>query len=390
MGYQPTVFNQLFNFIPRYAFEKSARKHGADRYAKTFKAWQQFLLLLYAQATGKQSLREIAGGLQLHSSRLYHLGLRPVSRSTMSDAMERRDCRIFEEMFHAMVKKTGSVAPAHRFRFKNPLYSIDATTIDLCLSVFDWAKFRKQKGAIKLHCQLDHAGHIPSFVHISDGKLHDAKAAQDFFEIKPDSIYCIDKAYVSFEWLYYIHKTKAFFVTRAKNNMDHRFIGQHSPSTGSNGVIDDDIIALNGYMSNRKYPARLRLVRFRDKETGKVYEFITNNFRLAASTIAAIYKRRWQIELFFKWIKQNLKIKTFLGTSKNAVMAQVWVAMIYFLLLAYIKFISKTRLTLTDFARRMKEGVMMQMDLMELLCLANPKPMRPPDGQDVDQMIFIL
>jgi len=389
MGYNPTVFNQLFNFIPRHGFEKSAKEHGADRYAKSFKAWHQFLLLLYSQATGKQSLRDVVGGLQLHSPRLYHLGLRPIPRSTMSDGMERRDCKIFEDLFHSMVRKAGSVAPAHRFRFKNPLYSIDATTIDLCLSVFDWAKFRKQKGAVKLHCQLDHAGHIPSFVHISDGKMHDVTATREFFEIEPDSIYCFDKGYVSYEWLHSIHKTKAFFVTRAKTNMDYRITGQHSEG-GKKGVLADRVIKLLGPQSRLKYPDQMRMVVFKDEETGKVYWFITNNFRLAASTIAAIYKQRWQIELFFKWIKQNLKIKTFLGTSKNAVMAQVWVAMIYYLLLAYIKFISKTTLSLTDFARRMKEGLMMQMDLLELLCLADPRPVKPPGGQDADQMVFIL
>ena len=164
MGYKPTVFNQLFNFIPRYVFEKSVRVHKADRYTKSFRAWQQFLLLLYAQATGKQSLREIEGGLQLHHAKLYHLGLKPIARSTIADGLERRESALFEELFHAMVQQTSAKAPAHTFRFKHPLYSIDATTIDLCLSVFDWAKFRKQKGAIKLHCQLDHAGHVPSFI----------------------------------------------------------------------------------------------------------------------------------------------------------------------------------------------------------------------------------
>jgi hypothetical protein len=389
MGYNPTVFNQLFNFIPRHVFEKSAQAHQADRYAKTFKAWQQFLLLLYAQATGKQSLRDIVGGLQLHNTKLYHLGLNPVARSTISDGMERRDSKLFEEMFYVMVRKTGALAPGHRFRFKNDLYSIDATTIDLCLSVFDWAKFRTQKGAIKLHCQLDHSGHIPSFIHISDGKMHDVKAAKGFFEIEPDSIYCVDKAYVDYEWLHTIHKTKAFFVTRAKTNMDYRITGQHSDG-GKKGVIADRIIKLNSPISSRKYPSRMRMVVFKDEETGKVYHFITNNFRLAASTIAAIYKQRWQIELFFKWIKQNLKIKTFLGTSKNAVMAQVWVAMIYYLLLAYIKFISKTTLSLTDFARRVKEGLMMQIDLLELLCMAGLKRSKPPDGMDLDQMVLTL
>ena len=389
MSYKPTVFNQLFNFIPRYAFEKSAKRYDADRYAKTFKAWQQFLLLLYAQATGKQSLREMVSGLQLHSSRLYHLGLKPVPRSTVSDGMERRDCRIFEELFYDMVQKTGRLSPKHKFRFKHPLYSIDSTTIDLCLSVFDWAKFRKQKGAIKLHCQLDHNGHIPNFIHISDGKTHDVTAAQKYFEITPDSIYCFDKGYISYEWLHSIHKTGAFFVTRAKANMDYRITGQHSEGA-FNGVLDDRIIKLRNPVAARKYPARMRMVVYQDAETGKVYRFITNNFRLAASTIAAIYKQRWQIELFFKWIKQNLKIKTFLGTSKNAVMAQVWVAMIYYLLLAYIKFLSQAALSLTNFARRVKEGLMMQLDLLELLCMASPQDAKPPDGQASNQMVFIL
>jgi hypothetical protein len=389
MGYEPTVFNQLFNFIPRHGFEKSVNRHGADRYAKSFKAWHQFLLLLYAQATGKQSLREIEGGLQLHHARLYHLGLRPVARSTIADGLERRGCGLFEELFHAMVRRTAEKAPSHAFRFKHPLYSIDATTIDLCLSVFDWAKFRRQKGAIKLHCQLDHAGHIPSFVHISDGKMHDVKATEDFFTLSPDSIYCFDKAYVSCQWLHSIHKTKAFFVTRAKTNMDYSITGQHSKG-GKKGVLSDLVIKLNGHASAKKYPSKMRLVIFKDETTGKIYHFITNNFRLAASTIAAIYKQRWQIELFFKWIKQNLKIKTFLGTSKNAVMAQVWVAMIYYLLLAYIKFMSKTKLSLTAFARRVKEGLMMQLDLLELLCLSPSKPLKPPDGHQTGQMIFIL
>ena len=389
MGYEPTVFNQLFNFIPRHTFQKSADRLGADRYAKSFKAWQQFLLLLYAQATGKQTLRDIIGGLQVHSPRLYHLGLRPVPRSTISDGLERRNCELFEDLFYDMVRRTAQLAPKHKFKFNNPLYSIDASTIDLCLSVFDWAKFRKQKGAIKLHCQLDHNGHIPVFAHISDGKMHDVKAAKELFSITPDSIYCVDKGYIDFEWLYSIHKTGAFFVTRAKTNMDFRIAGQHSKG-GKKGVLSDRIIRLNGQASSRKYPARMRLISFKDEETGKMYQFITNNFRLAAATIAAIYKQRWQIELFFKWVKQNLKIKTFLGTSKNAVMAQLWTAMIYYLLLSYIKFMTKAEMSLTTMARRVKDGLMLRMDLMELFCLGLRKSTDPPDEAGVTQMAFML
>ena len=385
MGYEPTVFNQLFNFIPRYVFEKSALAYGADRYVRHFKAWHQFLVLLYAQATGKRSLREIEGSLQIHHAKLYHLGLRPVPRSTLSDGLERRDKALFEDLFHAMMQQAVRKSPRHGFRFKNPLYSIDATTIDLCLSVFDWAKFRKQKGAIKLHCQLDHAGHIPSFVHISDGKLSDLKAAETFFKLLPDSIYCFDKAYVGYNWLYRIHKAKAFFVTRAKENMDYRITGQQEPDRAK-GVISDYKIRLKAKSSVQKYPRQMRLIQFRDEQTSTVYRFLTNNFRLSAATIAAIYKQRWQIELFFKWIKQNLKIKTFLGTSKNAVMAQVWTAMTYYLLLSYIKFMSKTHLSLGTFARRMKDGLMMHMDLLELLRTGKIKPMKPPDASDQIQM----
>ena len=389
MGYEPTVFNQLFNFIPRHAFEKSVKRFETDRYAKSFKTWHQFLLLLYAQASGKQALRDIESGLQVHSSRLYHLGLSPVPRSTISDGLERRDSVLFEELFHELVRRTARMAPKHKFRFNHPLYSIDATTIDLCLSVFDWAKFRKQKGAIKMHCQLDHNGHIPVFAHISDGKMHDVTAAQEFFKVTPDSIYCFDKGYVSFEWLYSIHKTGAFFVTRAKTNMDFRITGQHSEG-GKKGVLSDRTIRLNGYASSQKYPEEMRLITFQDEQTGKIYQFITNNFRLAAATVAAIYKQRWQIELFFKWIKQNLRIKTFLGTSKNAVMAQIWTAMIYYLLLSYIKFMTKAGLSLMSMARRVKDGLMMRMDLMELLCLSPEESLHPPDGHEALQMVFIL
>ena len=385
MGYEPTVFNQLFNFIPRYVFEKSVMEHGADRYVRHFKAWHQFLILLYAQATGKRSLREIEGSLQIHYAKLYHLGLRPVPRSTLSDGLERRDKALFEDLFHAMLQQAVRKAPGHGFRFRNPLYSIDATTIDLCLSVFDWAKFKKQKGAIKLHCQLDHAGHIPSFVHISDGKLSDLRAAETFFELLPDSIYCFDKAYVGYKWLYRIQKAKAFFVTRAKENMDYCITGQQDP-VRHKGVISDYKIRLKAKGSAEKYPKQMRLIQFRDEETKTRYLFLTNNFRLSAATIAAIYKQRWQIELFFKWIKQNLKIKTFLGTSKNAVMAQVWTAMTYYLLLSYIKFMSKTYLSLGTFARRMKDGLMMHMDLLELLRTGKIKPLKPPDASDQIQM----
>lgn len=387
MGYKPTVFNQLFNFIPRHVFDKNVSRLQSDRYAKSFTAWQQFLILLYAQTTGKKTLRDIHAGLQVHTDRLYHLGLRVVPRSTMADGMCRRNSELFESLFERLLQDTISKAPQHHFRFHNPLYSLDATTIDLCLNIYDWAKFRKRKGAIKLHCQLDHAGYIPVFVHISTGKVHDVTAAKEHVDILPDSIYCFDKAYIDYEWLNSINKKKAFFVTRAKRNMDFQ-VYRTAPVSGS--ILADEQIQLTGQNGMSKYPSHLRLVTYQDEETAKVYTFLTNIRHLAASTIAAIYKQRWQIEIFFKWIKQNLKIKTFLGTSKNAVMSQIWVALTYYLLLSYIRFLSKTHFNLTETARRMKDALMLQMDIMELLGLSTAPRPHPPDHRPPIQLTFSL
>jgi hypothetical protein len=368
VAHQNTVFNQLFNFIPRHRFESAVRGAEADRYVKRFSAWQQLLVLLYAQITGKDSLREIESGLMTHSVRLYHLGLHGVARSTLSDAMKRRDACVFEALFYAILERAQALAPRHKFRFKNPLYTFDSTTVDLCLSTFDWARFRKQKGAIKLHCQLDHRGHLPVFVVMTDGKGHDLSVAREHFEICPDSIYCFDRAYLALKWLDSFEKQGAFFVTRAHHKQAYRVTGQHSQPPQKH-VLSDEIIELEGFYSRRKYPRSLRLIAVYDAETDRTYQFLTNNFYLAASTIAEIYRQRWQVELFFKWIKQNLKIKTFLGTSRNAVLAQVWVAMIYYLLLAYIKFLSRVKHSITELSRRIREAIMHRLDLLELLAV---------------------
>lgn len=363
-----TIFSELLKLCPRYQFEKAVEQCQGDRYVKSFTTWQQYITMLYSQIKQKDSLRDIETGLQAHVSRWYHLGLTAVHRSTLSDANTKRDYRIFENMFYHLLARCRDHTPKHRFRFKNPLYTIDATTIDLCLSVFPWAKFRKTKGAIKMHCLYDHSGALPSFLTVTDGKRHDVRVVKESsFPLSPDSIISIDKAYIDYKWLYSLDNNRIWFVTRAKSNIDYEVTGQHEVS--GKKVLSDERIALKGPLTKKRYPKELRLIRFYDTEHKKTLTFLTNNFRLSSTTIASIYKSRWQIELFFKWIKQNLKIKSFLGTSKNAVMTQIWIAMIYYLLLSYIKYQTKYGHSLLQLSRVVREMLFERKNLIDVLTL---------------------
>jgi IS4 transposase len=275
---------------------------------------------------------------------------------------------MFEGLFYHLLARCKNLTPKHKFRFKNPLYTIDASTIDLCLSVFPWAKFRTTKGAIKLHCLYDHSGALPTFLTITDGKKHDVRVVKDnTFPLSPDSIVSIDKAYIDYKWLNSLDEQRVWFVTRAKTNIDYAVVGQHPIS--SKRVLSDERIALQGVQTRSKYSKELRLIRYYDEERQKTLTFLTNNFKLAATTIAQIYKSRWQIELFFKWIKQNLKIKSFLGTSKNAVMTQIWVAMCYYLLLTYIKYQTKYSFSLLQLSRVIREMLFERKALIDILTL---------------------
>ena len=363
-----TIMNQLQTFFPRHQFENLVNRYSGNRYVKNFSCWNQFTVMLYAQSSGKDSLRDIQDSFLAQESKMYHLGLNKVRRSTLADANQTRSYAIYEDLFYQMVERCKSITPRHKFKFKNPMFVFDATVIDLCFSAFPWAKFRAAKGAIKLHCQLDHSGNIPTFMVATDGKQHEITVARSFFDISADSIYCVDKGYIDFAWLHSIETAKAFFVTRAKDNMKYTVVGQHSLPQ-KNAVISDEIIALTGFYQKQKYPKELRLINYYDKETDKLLVFLTNNFKLAAFTIAQIYKARWQIESFFKWIKQNLKIKTFLGTSKNAVLTQIWIAMCYYLLLAYIKYQSKYKYSLFYLHKVIKEMLMEHCHLIDLLNL---------------------
>jgi hypothetical protein len=275
---------------------------------------------------------------------------------------------MFEELFYHLLGRCKNLTPKHKFRFKNPLYTIDASTIDLCLSVFPWAKFRTTKGAIKLHCLYDHSGALPTFLTITDGKSHDVRVVKEQpFPMLPDSIVSVDKAYIDYTWLNSLDKQGVWFVTRAKTNIDCAVVGQHPISNKK--VLSDERISLQGALTKSKYSKELRLIRYHDEERQKTLTFLTNNFKFAATTIAQIYKSRWQIELFFKWIKQNLKIKSFLGTNKNAVLTQIWVAMCYYLLLTYIKYQTKYGSSLLQLSRVIREMLFERKALIDIMTL---------------------
>lgn len=365
-----TIMSQLQNLMLRHRFENLVERYSGDRYVKNFTCYNQLTVLLYAQISGKDSLRDIENGLLAQTNKIYHLGLQSVKRSTLSDANNTRNWQIYESLFYELLERCKRITPKHGFKFKNPLHSIDATVIDLCLSEFPWAKFRSTKGAIKLHYDYNHSGNIPDFLTITDAKYHEMTVARSFFNIVADSIYCFDRGYNDYAWLYTIETGKAFFVTRAKDNIKYQVIGQHSQPK-KNNVISDEIIVFTGFYQQQDYPKELRLIKYYDPENDRTFEFLTNNFKLSAYTITQIYKARWQIEIFFKWIKQNLKIKTFLGNSANAVFTQVWIAMCYYLLLAYIKYQCKYKNSLFYLHKLIKETLWEKVDLIDLMNITN-------------------
>ena len=383
MSYSNTVFRQMLSMIPIRQFNSEVDRSGADRYTKHFTSWSQLLVNLYAQASGKKSLRDIETGLKVQQGAWYHLGLKNISRSQLSYVNSRRDYHIFQSLYYHLFAHCADIVPKHRFKFKNPLMILDSTLVHLCLDLFPWAKYRKRKGALKIHTLLDLQGTIPSFIVVTDGRQHDVKVAkQADLPLSPDSILVFDKAYIDYAWLYGLHLRKVFFVTRASDNCNYEVLGQHGPVDGK-VVLADQVILLRGSLSYRKYPDRLRLITYFDEITDRTLTFMTNNFQLSAKTIAQIYKARWDIELFFKWIKQNLKIKTFLGTSPNAVLIQIWTALIYYLLLTYIKYQTRYQYTLLHFTRVIREALFHKIDIIDLLNLSPGRLKLPhePDGQ---------
>ena len=333
-----TLFAQLMDFLPWTTFTRLVDQHGGDRYAKLFACTEQFRVMAFAQLTYRESLRDIEVCLSAQAAKLYHMGFRhEIKRSKLADANETRDWRIHAEFAQCLIIQARKLYIGDSFgiELENTAYALDSTTIDLCLSLFPWALFRTTKSAVKMHTLLDLRGNIPSFIHISDGKLGDVKVL-DILVLEPGAFYVMDRGYLDFDRLYAMHQAQAFFVTRAKSNTRFRRV-YSAPVDHSTGIICDQTITLTGTISCKDYPAHLRRIRFKDPETGKTLVFLTNNFTVTAATICALYKARWQVELFFKWIKQHLRIKKFYGNSENAVKSQIWIAVSVYVLVAIVK-----------------------------------------------------
>jgi hypothetical protein len=373
MNYSNTLFNQLLNFLPKHKFKEFVGQHKADRYVKRLDTWNQLVALLYAQATNKDSLREIETGLSLHRTNWYHLGVGSVAKSTLSDANTRRSYQIFEELFYELLTRCHNITPQRHFTFKNGLYSLDATIVNLCLSSFKWARYSKVKGALKMHTLLNNRTAIPELITVTEGNVADITLAKKLsLNLEKGSIIVFDRAYIDYSWWNRLDKQSLFFVSRTKTTLRIDIVGQHKcrENKVNSSVLADDTVMCGEYEGMKKYEGKtMRRIRFLDKEKGQIFEYLTNNFELSAEDIALIYKERWQIELFFKWIKQNLKIKTFMGTSKNAVLTQIWVAMIYYLLLAYIKFQTKFRKSLLELTRMIREVLLNRINLIDILSL---------------------
>ena len=365
MSHHNTVFLQLLKLVPRHEFETLANQHQSGRSFRTASRWAQFVTMTMAQLSGRSSLRDIVENMTAQAHRLYHLGSVKLSRSNLSRINEGKPCSLYEALFGKLLSRCQSAAPNHNFRFKNPLYSLDASTIDLCLSVFPWANFRTTKGAVKLHVGLNHKGYLPEFVTITDGRDHDVTVGRTLTFPK-GSIVAVDKAYNDYAWYKQLTDKGIFFVTRLKSNAKYQVISRRSVIK-EKGLTCDQTIEFTGVLTAKKCPVQLRRIGYRDPVTGKRYIFLTNNFKLSARTIADIYKARWQVELFFKWIKQNLKIKSFVGTSKNAVMTQIWIALCIYLMLALMKFQSKLTKSMQQILRLLQLNLFEKRDLMALL-----------------------
>ena len=338
MNIGKTLFAQLMDFLPWKTFHRIVDRCDGDRYVKSMTCADQFRVMAFAQLTYRESLRDIEVCLSAQVAKLYHMGLRQeIKRSTLADANEARDWRIHAEFAQRLIEQARTLYLGDSFgiELEHTTYALDSTTIDLCLSLFPWALFRTTKSAVKMHTLLDLRGNIPSFIHISDGKLGDVNVL-DILVLEPGAIYVMDRGYLDFARLYVVQQAQAFFVTRAKSNTQlHRIYS--APVDRSTGLICDQTIALTGTTSRKDYPNHLRRIRFKDPKTGKALVFLTNNFALPAATICALYKARWQVELFFKWIKQHLRIKKFYGTTENAVKSQIWIAVSVYVLVAIVK-----------------------------------------------------
>ncbi len=376
MPHHSTVFCQLLRLIPRHEFDALADAHHAGAPLRRMTRWSQFVALATGHLGGRHSLRDIVANLEAQASRLYHLGARPVKRSSFARVNEEQPADLYATLFERLYARCLAHAPRHGFRFKNKLYSLDTSLIDLSLEVFPWAHYALGKAAMKLHLGLDHDGMLPAFALITESRVSDMAGAR-CLRFAKGSIVVLDKGYSDYAWLHQLDTEGAFFVTRARDGIDARTLAECAVPAGK-GVRFDRRIALAGKRPRDMGMKPLRLVGYTCPETAREYEFLTNIEHLSARTIADLYKARWQVELFFKWLKQNLKLKGFVGTSKNAVLTQIWVALCLSLLLAYLKFVARLELSLQQIARLLRLNLFLRRDLLALFKNETPPPSSPP------------
>ena len=372
VAHNDTVFAQVLKLVPRHEFESLARKHKSGRMSRSMTRWGQFVAMGMAQLTGRCSLRDIVSNLAAQSCKLYHLGVGVVTRSSLARVNAEKPWEMYEELHGRLLGRCQAKAPGHGYRFKAKLFSVDSTTIDLCLSAFPWAKFRRTKGAVKVHVGLDHEGYLPTFVRVTNGKTSDIEAARAL-TLPKGSIVAADRAYVDFVWIDSLISEGIHLVTRLKRGIKYGVVETREVNA-KRGVTSDETIEFTSAKGRKQCPHRLRRIGYHDRKTGKDYVFLTTHFHLSAKTIADIYKSRWQVELFFKWIKQNLKVKSFVGTSRNAVMTQVWTAMCIYLILSYIKFANRIAWRLSEILRLLQLNLFERRPLRELLGSGNESP----------------
>jgi len=364
------IFAQLLQFISKYEFEKCVDRYNGDYHVRDLNCWNQFIQLFFGQLTSRNSLRDICTCLKAHKNKLYHLGIKQnVNQSSLSRANERRDWRIFADFGEYLIKLVRPLyanSPIPNIDIDNDIFALDSTTISLSIKLFSWAKGKYSRGAIKIHTLLDLRGSIPAFIFITDGKYHDSNVLDIMVPI-PEAIYLMDKAYVDFAALYNIHRAGAFFVTRAKVTLDYSVVECNYNIDENTGLRSDKTINLNGHKSKKLYPEMLRLVEYYDDEKKILLVFLSNNFEVSAMEIAYLYRNRWQIEVFFKWIKQNLTIKTLWGHSENAVAIHIWVAICTYLIVAYVKYSLKSKMSIYEIIQILGISVFDKAPVKELI-----------------------
>lgn len=372
-----SIFNQVLQLFPRTEFQRAVQQTKAERHARGFACWDQFVAMLFCQLGRAHSLREICGGLASCEGRVTHLGIHPPRRATLAYANAHRPWSLYQVVFYQLLAQCQAVAGSHRFRFKNKLLSLDATVIDLCAEMFPWAVFRRTKGAVKLHFTLDHDGYLPTLMVLTDGKHHEAPIARQQ-PFAPGTILVFDKAFTDFTWFTELTAAGVFFVTRLKANADYRVVERRVPPQ-DRGITCDQVVRFCGPLTRQKHPAPLRRIGYRTPD-GDHLVFLTNHFTLGASTVARIYKDRWQIELFFKALKQNLRVKTFVGTSANALHTQIWTALIALLLLKYLQLKARFGWSLSNLVALLRMNLLVYRDLWAWLDapFTGPPPLPEP------------